>query len=110
MDVILAGGGIGGLAAALSLHQVGIRCRVYAAAQEYNRVGVGINLQPHAVKVLSKLGLQAALLQRAVVVEERTFFNAHGQLILSEPELARTMQEDMARNSELIKRIGASAQ
>jgi 2-polyprenyl-6-methoxyphenol hydroxylase-like FAD-dependent oxidoreductase len=67
MDVILAGDGIGGLAAALWLHQVGIRCRVHEAAQEYNRVGIYINLQPHAVKVRSELGLQAALLQRGVV-------------------------------------------
>jgi 5-methylphenazine-1-carboxylate 1-monooxygenase len=85
MSVILAGGGIGGLTAALWLHRVGIRCRVYEAAQEYNPVGVGINLQPHAVKVLSQLGLQAALVDRGVVVEERAFFSAHGQLIYREP-------------------------
>ena len=85
MNVILAGGGIGGLTAALWLHRVGTRCRVYEAAQEYNPVGVGINLQPHAVKVLSQLGLQAALLDRGVVVEERAFFSAHGQLIYREP-------------------------
>jgi 2-polyprenyl-6-methoxyphenol hydroxylase-like FAD-dependent oxidoreductase len=85
MDVLVAGGGIGGLTAALWLHRIGIRCRVYEASQHYNRLGVGINLQPHAVKELSELGLEAALVHRGVVIEERAFFNAHGQLIYREP-------------------------
>jgi 5-methylphenazine-1-carboxylate 1-monooxygenase len=85
MDVLLAGGGIGGLTAALWLHRVGIRCRVYEASQQYYRLGVGINLHPHAVKELAELGLEAALLHRGVVARERAFFNAHGQLIYREP-------------------------
>jgi 2-polyprenyl-6-methoxyphenol hydroxylase-like FAD-dependent oxidoreductase len=85
MDILVAGGGIGGLTAALWLHRIGIRCRVYEASRHYNRLGVGINLQPHAVKELSELRLEAALVHRGVVIEERAFFNAHGQLIYREP-------------------------
>jgi 2-polyprenyl-6-methoxyphenol hydroxylase-like FAD-dependent oxidoreductase len=85
MNVILVGGGIGGLTAALWLHRVGIRCRVYEACQEYSPLGVGINLQPHAVKELAELGLTAALRHRGVVIQERAFFNSHGQLIYREP-------------------------
>src|SRR5882672_2313127 len=85
MDILLAGGGIGGLTAALWLHRIGMRCRVYEASQHYNRLGVGINLQPHAVKELADLGLQAALLQRGVEAEERAYFTSHGELIYREP-------------------------
>jgi 5-methylphenazine-1-carboxylate 1-monooxygenase len=85
MDILLAGGGIGGLTAALWLHRVGMRCRVYEASPHYNRLGVGINLQPHAMKELADLGLQAALLQRGVEAEERAYFNTRGELIYSEP-------------------------
>ena len=47
-DVIIAGGGIGGLTLALALHAVGIRSRVYESAAELVELGVGINILPHA--------------------------------------------------------------
>ena len=57
MKVIIAGGGIGGLSLALSLHQAGIAVRVYEAVREPASIGVGINLQPTAVRELTELGL-----------------------------------------------------
>ena len=44
MNVIILGGGIGGLATALALHAAGIACRVYEAAAEVKPLGVGINV------------------------------------------------------------------
>ena len=64
--LIIIGGGIGGLTLALSLHEVGIPCRVYENAPQFKRLGVGINLLPHAMRELSRLGLQDALAARAV--------------------------------------------
>lgn len=58
--VIIAGGGIGGLAAALTLHQIGVPCVVYEAAREMRPLGVGINLQPNAVRELLDLGITEA--------------------------------------------------
>jgi 5-methylphenazine-1-carboxylate 1-monooxygenase len=46
MEVIVVGGGIGGLSLALSLHQAGIGVRVYEAVSELRPLGVGINVQP----------------------------------------------------------------
>ena len=60
-DVIVAGGGIGGLSLALSLHQAGIAVRVYEAVRDPAPLGVGINLQPTAVRELTELGLGDAL-------------------------------------------------
>lgn len=85
MDVLIIGGGIGGLSLALSLHQVGIRCRVFEAAPEIHALGVGINLLPHAVRELTELGLQERLAQVAVTTREVVFCNRFGQLIYREP-------------------------
>ena len=48
--VLVAGAGIGGLATALTLHQIGVPCQVVEAVQEMRPLGVGINLQPNAVR------------------------------------------------------------
>ena len=56
MQVIVVGGGIGGLSLALSLHQAGIAVRVYEAVRDVVPLGVGINLQPTAVRELAELG------------------------------------------------------
>ena len=85
MEVLLIGGGIGGLAAALCLHEVGIGCRIFEASREHEPAGVGINLQSHAVKELALLGLEDELIHRGVALQERAFFNSHGQRIFAEP-------------------------
>ena len=61
MEVLIAGGGIGGLTTALFLHDRGISVRVYEAVPEIRELGVGINMLLHAVRTLSKLGLQDAV-------------------------------------------------
>ena len=58
--VVIAGGGIGGLATALTLHQIGVRCLVFESVREMKPLGVGINLQPNAVRELYDLGITEA--------------------------------------------------
>lgn len=84
-DVAIVGAGIGGLTLALSLHAVGIACRIYEAAPEIKPLGVGINLLPHAVRVLDGLGLLDALSKVGVTTKESAFYSAHGQFVYSEP-------------------------
>jgi FAD binding domain len=55
--VLIAGGGIGGLATALTLHQIGVPCQVFESVREMKPLGVGINLQPNAVRELYDLGI-----------------------------------------------------
>jgi 2-polyprenyl-6-methoxyphenol hydroxylase-like FAD-dependent oxidoreductase len=62
--VLIAGGGIGGLATALTLHQIGVPCIVFEAAREMRPLGVGINMQPNAVRELYDLGIGEADLDR----------------------------------------------
>lgn len=84
-DVIIVGGGIGGLTLALMLHERGIGARVYEAAPRIDPIGVGISLLPHASKELGLLGLTDALTEVAVTTRESCFFNRFGQFVYSEP-------------------------
>jgi 2-polyprenyl-6-methoxyphenol hydroxylase-like FAD-dependent oxidoreductase len=84
-EVLIVGAGIAGLTLALELHAAGISCRVYEAAPELKPLGVGINVLPHAVRVLDRLGLVERLAAVAVTTKESAFFNHHGQLIYREP-------------------------
>jgi 5-methylphenazine-1-carboxylate 1-monooxygenase len=85
MTILIAGGGIAGLTAALSLHQVGVECRVYESVATPQPLGVGINLLPHAVRELFDLGLQDALTEIAIPTAELVYYNKHGQRIWAEP-------------------------
>ncbi len=84
-DVLVVGGGIGGLTLALDLHKRGIACRVFESAPEIKAVGVGINILPHATRALAELGLEPALARVAVETADSNFFNRFGQLIYREP-------------------------
>jgi 2-polyprenyl-6-methoxyphenol hydroxylase-like FAD-dependent oxidoreductase len=84
MRVMIAGGGIGGLVAALSLHDAGIDATVFEAVGEIRPLGVGINLLPHAVRELSELGLAERLDAVAIRTRELVYVNKFGQTIWRE--------------------------
>jgi 2-polyprenyl-6-methoxyphenol hydroxylase-like FAD-dependent oxidoreductase len=84
--VIIAGGGIGGLAAALTLHQIGVPCIVFEAVRDMRPLGVGINLQPNAVRELYDLGITEADLDRVgLPAREWALVGLNGDDIYSEP-------------------------
>lgn len=85
MKVIIVGGGIGGLTAALSLHEAGIETVVFEAARRVDALGLGVNLQPNAVRELTELGLADKLASIAWPIEELAFYTRRGQRIWSEP-------------------------
>ncbi|MET7769806.1 DUF3237 family protein [Nocardia sp. NPDC005366] len=85
MRIIIAGAGIGGLTAALSLHAAGITdVGIDEAVPELLPLGVGINLLPHAVRELTELGLADRIAEIGVPIEELVYANPLGQVISSE--------------------------
>jgi 5-methylphenazine-1-carboxylate 1-monooxygenase len=84
--IAIAGAGVGGLTAALSLHAAGFDDVVLLeAAREIRDVGVGINLPPHAVRELSELGLEDELARSGLPTRELAYYDPAGQLIWAEP-------------------------
>ena len=82
---LVAGGGIGGLVAALALDRAGFGVTVFEASQQIRALGVGINLQPHAVLFLAELGLLPALRESGIETGSLLYVNKHGQTIWQEP-------------------------
>jgi 2-polyprenyl-6-methoxyphenol hydroxylase-like FAD-dependent oxidoreductase len=85
MTVLIAGGGIGGLTLALSLHQIGISAKIFESVSELKPLGVGINVLPHAVRELIELGLHDKLDAAGVRTKELAYFSKRGKPIWSEP-------------------------
>ncbi len=56
MTVVIAGGGIAGLTMALTCHEIGVPVRVLESVRSMAPLGVGINLQPNAIRELFDLG------------------------------------------------------
>ncbi len=84
--IVIAGGGIGGLAMALTLHQIGVPFVVLEAVRELRPLGVGINLQPNAVKELFALGItRRELSEVGVPVAEWALVGRNGLDIYREP-------------------------
>lgn len=83
--VIIAGGGIGGLSLALTLHQIGVPCRVIEASQEMRPLGVGINIQPNAVRELLDAGIDLADLDSiGVAAREWALVGLNGKEVYAE--------------------------
>ncbi len=85
MKICIVGAGIGGCVAALSLSALGHEVEMHESIPALSPLGVGINLLPHAVQVLERLGLRARLESRGVATRELVYYNRHGQRIWGEP-------------------------
>jgi len=85
MKVIIAGAGIGGLSAALSLNKIGIDVKIYESVSDIRPLGVGINVLPHASRELIALGLQSELDKFAIRTRSMQYFTCRGKPVLSVP-------------------------
>jgi 2-polyprenyl-6-methoxyphenol hydroxylase-like FAD-dependent oxidoreductase len=86
LPVLIAGGGIGGLSVALTLQQIGVRCLVLEAVAELKPLGVGINLQPNAVRELYELDIGSNHLDTiGVKALEWALVGMNGKDVYSEP-------------------------
>ncbi|ULR55644.1 FAD-dependent oxidoreductase [Streptomyces deccanensis] len=85
-DVLVVGGGIGGLSTALALTRQGLRVRLYERAAEFGEVGAGLQLAPNATRILLAHGLldearslgvvpERIVMKDALDAEELTFLD-----------------------------------
>jgi 5-methylphenazine-1-carboxylate 1-monooxygenase len=84
-QVLVAGAGIGGLTAALTLQKQGLTAAVIDRADTLAPLGLGINLLPHAVRELHELGLGNALARISVAPTSVCYFEPDGTLLFREP-------------------------
>jgi 2-polyprenyl-6-methoxyphenol hydroxylase-like FAD-dependent oxidoreductase len=85
MRVLVAGGGIGGLATALSLHAAGIEVEVVESARSIQPYGAGINLLPHAVRELTELDLGEEVEAAGIATKELVYHDRFGSRIYAQP-------------------------
>ena len=119
--VLVAGGGIGGLSVALTLQQIGVPCVVLESVAALKPLGVGINLQPNAVRELYDLGLGAGALDAiGVQAREWALVGLNGKDVYSEPRgvlagyrwpqyAVHRGQLQMLLHRTVIERLGAGA-
>ena len=83
MSVLIIGGGIGGLSAAVALRRVGIAARVFERAPEIREVGAGVTIWSNAVKALRCLGLEQQFRSLGSEMRRINFRSPSGRLISS---------------------------
>ena len=84
--VIVAGGGIGGLAAALALARKGFRSVVLEQASQFGEIGAGIQIAPNAWHALDALGVGALVKKEAVFIEHLLMFDGvSGEKVIDIP-------------------------
>jgi 2-polyprenyl-6-methoxyphenol hydroxylase-like FAD-dependent oxidoreductase len=93
--VLIAGGGIGGLAAAIALRQRGYDVTVLERATRLSAIGAGIGVQSNAVRALRDLGLSDEILAAGVPIERYEYVNSRGRPLADWPqgEIGRRMGE-----------------
>ena len=83
MSVLIIGGGIGGLAAAVALRRVGIAARVFERAPEIHEVGAALSVFSNAVKALQRMGLEEQIRSLGPELIKVSFLSASGRVLSS---------------------------
>ncbi|HZC27545.1 MAG TPA: FAD-dependent oxidoreductase, partial [Actinopolymorphaceae bacterium] len=86
-DVIIVGGGIGGLSAATALSRKGFSVRVLERSKEFGEVGVGIQIAPNCTRILDSYGLLDAAKKLGVLVENMVMKDALDGSVLTRLDL-----------------------
>lgn len=86
LPVLVAGGGIGGLAAALALVRRGFQVRVFEQAAEIGEIGAGIQLGPNAFAACDALGVGDKLRSRAVYTDHLVMHDAVDESVVARIE------------------------
>src|SRR5215469_15108509 len=81
MRVVIIGAGIGGLAAAVALHRIGVQAHVIERAPSIREIGAGLSLWSNAINALRELGLDADVIAAGSVIERNLVQTPEGRVI-----------------------------
>ena len=81
--VIIAGGGIGGLSAAIALRRAGFEAQVFERAPELREVGAGISLWPNATRQLRRLGVLHEVVRRGFAFRRGAIRSRTGRVLMT---------------------------
>lgn len=103
--VIVVGGGIGGLAAALSLAKEGVQVEVLEKAEQIGEIGAGIQLGANAFAALDALGVGQAARDRSVFIEHLKMMDALDAQSIVEIDVGRAYQARFGNPYAVIHRV-----
>jgi len=106
-NVLIAGGGIGGMGLAVALSRAGLSVDLLEQTPEFSEVGAGIQLGPNAVRVLSDWGLSNALQAVAAFPDRLRVCDAHQGTVLGELALSERAQQKYGQPYATIHRADA---
>jgi salicylate hydroxylase len=92
-QLLIAGGGMGGLAAALACARAGWQPRIFEQAKQFSEVGAGIQLGPNATRILGGWGLAHALSEVAAFPQQLRVRSAHDGAQLGVLRLGEAVEE-----------------
>jgi 3-hydroxybenzoate 6-monooxygenase len=102
--ILIAGGGIGGLAAALALTRQGLRVKVLEQSPELGEIGAGIQLGPNAFAAFDALGIGAKARSRAVFTDEMVMHDALDESLVGRIPVGAAFRERFANPYAVIHR------
>jgi salicylate hydroxylase len=94
LRVVIVGGGIGGLSAAVALRSRGAQVQVYEQAHQFGEVGAGLILQPNSLRVLQRLGIGDDVARLGASITHSQYCQADGT-VLAQETFGRTAEDTM---------------
>jgi 3-hydroxybenzoate 6-monooxygenase len=102
--VLIAGGGISGLASAIGISNLGHEVIVLERAQTFKELGAGIQLGPNAFHALDYLGVDTAICEKGIFIDELRFMDGISGNIIAKVPLGRHFQDRFSNPYAVIHR------
>jgi 2-polyprenyl-6-methoxyphenol hydroxylase-like FAD-dependent oxidoreductase len=105
LPVLVAGGGIGGLAAALALVRQGFKVQVLEQSAEIGEIGAGIQLGPNAFHALDALGVGEKARSHAVFTDFLVMHDAVDETVIAKVETGAAFRQRFGNPYAVIHRV-----
>ena len=105
LPVLVSGGGIGGLAAALALVRQGFQVQVFEQAPEIGEIGAGIQLGPNAFHAFDALGVGDKARGRAVYTDSMVMHDALDESLVGKIETGEAFRQRFGNPYAVIHRV-----